>query len=54
MCGVNILVVWLAGVLLCCLCAVLSKEQGITVVGVCFAYEFFLLHKVGKMQHVVW
>ena len=41
----------MAGVLLCCMCAVLSKEQGLTVGGVCLVYEFFLLHKVGKRQH---
>ena len=52
MCG-NFIVAWMAAVLLYCLCAVLSKEQGITVVGVCLVYEFFLLHKVGKIQHVV-
>lgn len=29
-----------------CLCSVLSKEQGITVVAVCVTYEFFILYKV--------
>ena len=29
-----------------CLCSVLSKEQGITIVAVCVTYEFFILYKV--------
>ena len=29
-----------------CLCSVLSKEQGITVIAVCLAYEFLVLQKV--------
>ena len=31
-----------------CLCSVLSKEQGITVVAVCVVYDFFILHKVSQ------
>ena len=46
----NYIVLWMSGVVLSCLCAVLSKEQGITVVGVCLIYEFFLLHKVGHLH----
>ena len=31
-----------------CLCSVLSKEQGITVVAVCVTYEFFVVYKVNN------
>ena len=39
---------WLAVTLMFCLCSVLSKEQGITVVAVCVTYEFFVLYKVNN------
>ena len=42
--------VWMVPVILCCLCAVLSKEQGITVVGVCVVYELFIIHKVSEVS----
>ena len=32
--------------LVCCLCSVLSKEQGITVVAVCVTYDLFIVHQV--------
>ena len=39
---------WFAVTLMFCLCSVLSKEQGITVVAVCVTYEFFVLYKVNN------
>ncbi len=32
--------------LLCCVCSVLSKEQGITVIAVCYTYDLFIVRNV--------
>ena len=32
--------------LLMCFCSVLSKEQGITAIAVCMAYDLFIAQKV--------
>ena len=40
-------------VVLCCLCAVLSKEQGITIVAVGVIYEFSLIRKVTCLYKLV-
>lgn len=34
--------------LLLCLCSMLSKEQGITVLAVCLCYEYFITNKVSQ------
>ena len=31
-----------------CLCSVLSKEQGVTVIALCLCYDFFIVHKVSN------
>lgn len=35
-----------------CVCSVLSKEQGVTVLALCLCYEFFLVHMVIK-THII-
>ena len=37
---------WFILSLVSCVCSVLSKEQGITVLAVCICYDFFIHHKV--------
>ena len=38
--------IWLSLSLFLCLCSVLSKETGITVVAVCLTYDLFIFNKV--------
>ena len=45
---------WLVVSLLFCFCSVLSKEQGITAVAVCFTYDVFITQKVTGMYLLVW
>ena len=45
---------WLVVSLLFCFCSVLSKEQGITAVAVCFTYDVFIAQKVTVMYLQVW
>jgi len=37
---------WMAFTMLFTLCSLLSKEQGITAVAVCFSYDIFIEQKV--------
>ena len=37
---------WLSLSLSLSVCAMLSKEQGITVIAVCLTYDFFIIQKV--------
>ena len=37
---------WVCACLLLSLCSVLSKEQGITVLGVCLVTDYFIYQKV--------
>lgn len=37
---------WLSLSLCLSVCAMLSKEQGITVIAVCLTYDFFIIQKV--------
>ena len=37
---------WLSLSLCLSVCAMLSKEQGITVIAVCLTYDFFIVQKV--------
>lgn len=36
------------------MCAMLSKEQGITVLGVCLIYDFFVLSQVTHIRNVTY
>ena len=38
--------------LVCVLCSLVSKEQGITVVAVCVVYDLFVANQVGVVELV--